>query len=45
MNQTDRVLRAAIAGLVALGVSAASGQALAWEAEYMDAAPPRSADG
>jgi len=29
MNQTDRILRAAVAGLVALGVSAASGQVLA----------------
>jgi uncharacterized membrane protein len=29
MNQTDRILRAAVAGLVALGVSAAAGQALA----------------
>ena len=29
MNQTDRILRAAVASLVALGVSAASGQALA----------------
>jgi uncharacterized membrane protein len=29
MNQTDRVLRAALVGLVALGVSAAGGQALA----------------
>jgi uncharacterized membrane protein len=29
MNQTDRILRAAVAGLVALGVSAGAGQALA----------------
>jgi uncharacterized membrane protein len=29
MNQTDRILRAAVAGLVALGVSATAGQALA----------------
>ena len=29
MNQTDRILRAAVAGMVALGVSAAAGQALA----------------